>query len=146
VPDHNAVRISSQFALPSGVSSRTTIYSIALQRYNLQNISKPEKQIALYVTNMEQIDSQIQLFLEMTNLPEHYIVSVIVDAMAMNADCSYLPSKNLIPHLSFSFNRWIADTAACLYTLCDMSQGRLLWMFRLRLPRFAKLSGGTKLS
>jgi hypothetical protein len=42
---------------------------------------------------MEQIDGQIQLFLEMTNLPEHSVVSVPVDAMAMNADRSYLPSK-----------------------------------------------------
>jgi hypothetical protein len=31
---------------------------------------------------MEQIDSQIQFFLEMTNLPEHSVVSVAVDAMA----------------------------------------------------------------
>jgi hypothetical protein len=44
VPDHSAVRISSQFTLPSGVSSRTTIYSIAFRKYNLQNISKSEKE------------------------------------------------------------------------------------------------------
>jgi hypothetical protein len=42
---------------------------------------------------MAQIDSQIQLFLEMTKLPEQSVVSVAVDAMAMNADRSYLPSK-----------------------------------------------------
>jgi hypothetical protein len=92
---------------------------------------------------MERIDSQIQLFLEMTNLPEHSVVFVAVDAMLIVPFCL---QKNLIPHLLFSFNHWIADTAACLYMLCDMSYGRPLRMFRLRLPRFAKLSGGTKLS
>jgi hypothetical protein len=33
------------------------------------------------------------VFLEITNLPEHSIVSVAVDVMAMNADHSCLPSK-----------------------------------------------------
>jgi hypothetical protein len=54
--------------------------------------SRKEK-VGSQLINIGEVREQIQLFLDTTGLPEGSVVSVAVDAMAMNPDRSYLPTK-----------------------------------------------------
>jgi hypothetical protein len=49
--------------------------------------------IATQLVEIEQVHAQIDLFIKTTKLPTNAVVSVAVDAIAMNPDRSYLPTK-----------------------------------------------------
>jgi hypothetical protein len=52
-----------------------------------------KKQVARQLTQLDQIDQQIPLFVKITTFPQNSVVSFSVDAIAMNPDRSHLPSK-----------------------------------------------------